>query len=186
MSQKSIRTLPLIGNSHGCDELAFVGFTTGINHFWQIPFTVHSFDSHMKKVVYSFFIAFCLLSVAEAAKKKPTYFNVYEELQGSWMATQMTVSITTGAPIGSSEQKMYNITQNVVPQELLISEVDVSTKEEIRKPFQTILSVSSNFTAAINRFEPGADVEMTKKYDIHFREFLTQEVFVWMCRIVFL
>ncbi|KAK8798639.1 hypothetical protein WA538_003307 [Blastocystis sp. DL] len=131
----------------------------------------------MKKVVYSFFIAFCLLSVAEAAKKKPTYFNVYEELQGSWMATQMTVSITTGAPIGSSEQKMYNITQNVVPQELLISEVDASTKEEIRKPFQTILSVSSNFTAAINRFEPGADVEMTKKYDIHFREFLTQEVF---------
>ena len=140
----------------------------------------------MKKVVYSFFIAFCLLSVAEAAKKKPTYFNVYEELQGSWMATQMTVSITTGAPIGSSEQKMYNITQNVVPQELLISEVDAATKEEIRKPFQTILSVSSNFTAAINRFEPGADVEMTKKYDIHFREFLTQEVFVWVCRIVFL
>lgn len=81
---------------------------------------------------------------------------------------------------------MYNITQNVVPQELLISEVDASTKEEIRKPFQTILSVSSNFTAAINRFEPGADVEMTKKYDIHFREFLTQEVFVWVCRIVFL
>ena len=135
----------------------------------------------MKKVVYSFFVAFCLLSVAEAAKKKPTYFNIYEELQGSWVATQTTVSITTGAPIGSSEQRMYNVTQNVVPQELLISEVDVSTKEEIRKPYQTIASVSSNFTASINRFEPGADVEMTKKYDIHFREFLTQEVFVGAC-----
>ena len=132
----------------------------------------------MKKVVYSLFIAFCLLSVAEAAKKKSTYFNVYEELEGSWLATQMTVSITTGAPIGSSEQKMFNVTQNVVPQELLISEVDVSTKDEIRKPYQTIVSVSSNFTASINRFEPGADEEMTKQYDVHFREFLTQEVFV--------
>lgn len=60
----------------------------------------------------------------------------------------------------------------------MISEVNFSTKEEIRKPYQMIISASSNYTAAINRFEPGADMEIVKQFDIHFREFLAHEVFV--------
>ena len=73
---------------------------------------------------------------------------------------------------------MYNVSKNVIPDELVISEVNYSTKEEIRKPYQMIISASSNYTAAINRFEPGADMEIAKQLDIHFREFLSHEVFV--------
>ncbi|KNB45359.1 hypothetical protein JH06_0980 [Blastocystis sp. subtype 4] len=72
---------------------------------------------------------------------------------------------------------MYNVSKNVIPDELVISEVNFSTKEEIRKPYQMIISASSNYTAAINRFEPGADMEIVKQFDIHFREFLAHEVF---------
>ena len=38
--------------------------------------------------------------------------------------------------------------------------------------------MSSNLTAAVNHFEPGAEEEIKKILDIHFNEFLHNEVFV--------
>ena len=73
---------------------------------------------------------------------------------------------------------MLNITKNVIPNELVVSEIDILTKEENRKPYQTIVSVSSNFTGLINRFEPGAEEEITNLMKLNFREFLVNEVYV--------
>ena len=132
----------------------------------------------MNKFLYYSIVVLCLLSISEAAGKKPFYFNLFVEFEGSWVTTTTKISISTGAVISESVQGMYNVSKNVIPDELVISEVNFSTKEEIRKPYQMIISASSNYTAAINRFEPGADMEIVKQFDIHFREFLAHEVFV--------
>lgn len=132
----------------------------------------------MNKLFSLLLAALCILSVVEAAPKKPKYFNLYEELQGSWATMKTTSSISTGAVIGESVQGMLNITKNVIPNELVVSEIDILTKEENRKPYQTIVAVSSNFTGLINRFEPGAEEEITNLMKLNFREFLVNEVYV--------
>ena len=62
--------------------------------------------------------------------------------------------------------------------QLVLEEVALDTMEEIRKPYQVIVSVSSNYTATVNRFEPGADEEIQKVLDINLHEFLHDEVYV--------
>ena len=133
----------------------------------------------MNKLFSSFVIALCIISVTEAAAKKPKYFNLYEELLGSWVTMKTTSSISTGAVINESVQGMLNITKNVVPNELIVSDVDIVTKEENLKPYQTIVSVSSNFTGLINRFDPSAENEITNLVKLNFREFLVNEVYVF-------
>ena len=132
----------------------------------------------MNKFLFSSIVVLCLLSISEAAGKKPFYFNLFVEFEGSWVTTKTKISISTGAIISESVQGKSNVTMKVNRDELVISEVNNSTKEEIRKPYQTIISASSNYTAAINRFDPGADMEIVKQFDIQFREFLAHEVFV--------
>ena len=133
----------------------------------------------MNKLFSSFVIALCIISVTEAAVKKPKYFNLYEELLGSWVTMKTTSSISTGAVINESVQGMLNITKNVVPNELIVNDVDIVTKEENLKPYQTIVSVSSNFTGLINRFDPSAENEITNLVKLNFREFLVNEVYVF-------
>lgn len=133
---------------------------------------------NMNKFLFTSFTVLCLLSISEAAGKKPFYFNLFEEFQGSWVTMEIKISISTGAIISESVQGMYNVSKNVIPNELVISEVNLSTKDEIRKPYQMIISASSNYTASVNRFEPGAEVEIAKQFDINFKEFLINEVFV--------
>ena len=133
----------------------------------------------MNKLFSSFVIALCIISVTEAAAKKPKYFNLYEELLGSWVTMKTTSSISTGAVINESVQGMLNITKNVVPNELIVNDVDIVTKEENLKPYQTIVSVSSNFTGLINRFDPSAENEITNLVKLNFREFLVNEVYVF-------
>ena len=148
------------------------------NPFSHTLFLITFLVDIMNKFLFSLVAVLCLLSVSEGAGKKPFYFNLFVEFEGSWVTTKTKISISTGAVIEESVQGMFNVSKNVIPDELVISEVNYSTKEEIRKPYQMIISASSNYTAAINRFEPGADMEIVKQLDIHFREFLSHEVFV--------
>ena len=53
----------------------------------------------MNKSVVFVLVVLCTLSVTEAAKKKAFYFNLYEELQGSWLLMESKLSMTTGEPL---------------------------------------------------------------------------------------
>ena len=130
----------------------------------------------MKKAFSVLFSLVCLLSISEAASKKPKYFNLYNELVGSWNIAKTVVSISTGEVLKSTVPLTYNFTKG---DELILEEYDMATKEEKRKPYQVIVSVKSNFTATVNRFEPGADVEVIDLMNIHFNEFLREEVYVF-------
>lgn len=129
-------------------------------------------------------VVLCALSLAEAAKKKAFFFNLYNELQGSWILMQSKVSITSGALIGLSEQRMLNVTKSDIPNELVFAEIDLSTREEKRKPYQLLVSTSDNFTADVNLFEPGADEEVKKQFSMKFDQFIKDEFFVSICFIV--
>ena len=133
----------------------------------------------MKRAFSVLFSLVCLLSISEAASKKPKYFNLYNELVGSWNIAKTVVSISTGEILKSTIPLTYNFTKGDVSNELLLEEYDTATKEEKRKPYQVIVSVKSNFTATVNRFEPGADVEVIDLMNIHFNEFLREEVYVF-------
>lgn len=132
----------------------------------------------MNKVALSLLLSLFVVSVVAAASPRPYYFNMYRELLGTWKVAKTTTSISTGAVIEETTLSAYNVTKNDIPQELVLNEVTVDTMEEIRKPYQIIVSVSSNLTAAVNHFEPGAEEEIKKILDIHFNEFLHNEVFV--------
>lgn len=132
----------------------------------------------MNKSVVFVLVVLCTLSVTEAAKKKAFYFNLYEELQGSWLLMESKLSMTTGELLGLSNQLMFNVTKSDIPNELVIAEVDLVNREEKRKPFQLIISASDNFTAVVNRFEPGAEVEVSKQLSANFHVLLKDELFV--------
>lgn len=123
-------------------------------------------------------VVLCALSLAEAARKKAFYFNLYNELQGSWILMQSKVSISSGDLIGLSEQRMFNVTKSDIPSELVLAEIDLPTREEKRKPYQLLVSASDNFTADVNLFEPGADEEVKKQLSIKFDQFIKDELFV--------
>lgn len=120
----------------------------------------------------------CLLSFTEAAAKKPKYFNLYNELVGSWNVAKTVVSISTGEVVENTVSMMFNFTKGDIPNELLLEEYDSATKEEKRKPYQTVISVKSNYTASVSRFEPGAEKEVTELLRVQFNEFLHEEVYV--------
>lgn len=142
------------------------------------------FCRKMNKSCLYVLVVLCALSLAEAAKKKAFFFNLYNELQGSWILMQSKVSITSGALIGLSEQRMFNVTKSDIPNELVFAEIDLSTREEKRKPYQLLVSTSDNFTADVNLFEPGADEEVKKQLSMKFDQFIKDEFFVSICFIV--
>ena len=132
----------------------------------------------MNKGVFALLFSLFVLSAAGAAAAKPFYFDLYKELHRSWRVAKSVTSISTGAVIEETTVSMLNVTNNDIPQELVLEEVALDTMEEIRKPYQVIVSVSSNYTATVNRFEPGAEEEIQKVLDINLREFLHDEVYV--------
>ena len=136
------------------------------------------FPRNMNKGCLYVLVVLCALSLAEAARKKAFYFNLYNELQGSWILMQSKVSITSGNLIGLSEQRMFNVTKSDIPNELVLAEIDLNTREEKRKPFQLLVSASDNFTAEVNVFEPGADEEVRKQLAIKFDQFIKDEFYV--------
>lgn len=149
----------------------------------MVPKSVSLFSSctnhyTMNKRVFTLLFSLFILSVASAAASKPFYFDLYKELHRSWRVTKSVLSISTGAIVEQPSVTMFNVTKNDIPQELVLEEVALDTMEEIRKPYQFIVSVSSNFTATVNRFEPGAEEEIQKMIDINLREFLHEEVYV--------
>ena len=139
------------------------------------PCTIHY---TMNKGVFALLFSLFVLSAAGAAAAKPFYFDLYKELHRSWRVAKSVTSISTGAVIEETTVSMFNVTKNDIPQELVLEEVALDTMEEIRKPYQVIVSVSSNYTATVNRFEPGAEEEIQKVLDINLREFLHDEVYV--------
>lgn len=132
----------------------------------------------MNKGLFVVFSLVCLLSLTEAAPKKPKYFNLYKELVGSWNVAKTVVSISTGKIIEETVPLMFNFTKGDIQNEIIMEEVDFATKEEIRKPYQVVISAKSNFTAVVSRFEPGAENEVVDMMNIQFNEFLKEEVFV--------
>ena len=130
----------------------------------------------MNKGVFALLFSLFVLSAAGAAAAKPFYFDLYKELHRSWRVAKSVTSISTGAVIEETTVSMFNVTKNDIPQ--VLEEVALDTMEEIRKPYQVIVSVSSNYTATVNRFEPGAEEEIQKVLDINLREFLHDEVYV--------
>lgn len=136
------------------------------------------FLKRMNKSCLYVLVVLCVLSLAEAARKKAFYFNLYNELQGSWILMQSKVSISSGDLIGLSEQRMFNVTKSDIPSELVLAEIDLPTREEKRKPYQLLVSASDNFTADVNLFEPGADEEVKKQLSIKFDQFIKDELFV--------
>lgn len=132
----------------------------------------------MKKSVSFVFSLVCLLALTEAAVKKPKYFNIYNELVGSWNVSKTIVSISTGEIIQEAVPLKYNFTKADIPNELLLEELTNDLKDVKRKRYQITLAVKDNFTAAVSRFEPGAENEVMDLMNIHFNEFLHEEVFV--------
>lgn len=81
---------------------------------------------------------------------------------------------------------MFNVTKSDIPSELVLAEIDLSTREEKRKPYQLLVSASDNFTADVNLFEPGADEEVKKQLSIKFDQFIKDELFVSLAFVRFI
>ena len=66
----------------------------------------------MNKVALSLLLSLFVVSVVAAASPRPSYFNMYRELLGTWKVAKTTTSISTGAVIEETTLSAYNVTKN--------------------------------------------------------------------------